>query len=376
MIRIFGLYLLSSLLAGALFAAKTLDIYFIDADLGNAVLVVTPAGEAMMLDTGQVGEKYVNRILEAMKVAGVKQLDYVVVSHYHWDHYGTVAELAKKVPILHFVDHGPNVDLNRDAAHYEKYGGSGRDPQYEEYAKTIADRHIVAKPGDKVPLKGVDVSIVTSAGSQILEPLPGAGKPNPACAITYPRVDDQSEDGQSVGRVVTYGKFRYADLGDLTWNKSYSLFCPTNLVGTVDAYLITHHADSHQLKDSTIWNWGRSSAPPAEVLALHPRVAFLSANEDYIGRTSDDSEAWQVTKHSPGLEDIWQTHYATQGGKRSNSGEQFIANMHTVGDKGYYIKLSAALDGSFTVTNSRTGFTKKYPARSVLQAKPQAGKGE
>lgn len=347
-----------------MFAAKTLDIYFIDTDLGNSVMVVTPSGQAMMLDTGQAGEKYVNRILEAMKVAGVKQLDYVIVSHYHWDHYGTVAELAKKVPILNFVDHGPNVDLNRDAAHYEKYGGRTSDSQFEEYARTIAKgHHIVAKPGDKIPLKDVEVQIVTSAGDQIYEPLAGAGKVNPACALTQPRTDDESEDGQSVGRLVTYGKFRYADFGDLTWNKSYRLFCPTNLVGTADAYLITHHADSHQMKDSDIWNWGRSSATPAEVLALHPRVAFLSAGEDYIGRTSDDSEAWQLTHHSPGLEDIWQNHFQTQGGKENNSPEQFIANMHTVGDKGFYLKLSAEPDGSFTVTNSRNGFTKKYPAR-------------
>jgi hypothetical protein len=346
------------------FAAKTLDIYLIDGDLANAVMIVTPSGQAMMFDTGQAGEKYVTRIQAAMKQAGVKEFEYVVVSHYHWDHYGTVAELAKRVPIRHFVDHGPNVDLDREPEHYAKYGGGTRDPQYEEYARTIAKGdHIVVKPGDRIPITGIDVQVVTSAGEQILEPLPGAGQPNPACAITNPRTDDESEDGQSVGKVLTYGKFRYVDLGDLTWNKAYRLFCPVNLVGTTDAYLISHHADSHQMKESGFWNWGRSSAPPAEVLALHPRVAFLSAAEDYIGRVSDDSEAWLVTRNSPGLEDIWQNHFQSQGGKELNAPEQFIANMHSVNDQGFYIKLSAEPDGSFTVTNSRNGFTKKYPVR-------------
>jgi hypothetical protein len=366
--RYFRFLILPILAFSSLVSAKTMDIYFVDADLGNCVMVVTPGQKAVLLDTGQVGEKYVNRILEVMKAAGVKELEYVIVSHYHWDHYGTVAELAKKVRIAHFVDHGPNVDLNRDAFHYEKYGGRTTDRQYDEYAATIdKGDHIVARPGDRYTIDDVKVDVVTSAGERIYEPLagaPGAGKPNhAACEITRPRVDDESEDGQSVGRIVSYGKFRYADFGDLTWNKSMRLFCPINMVGTVDAYLISHHADSHEMKDADMWNWGRSSATPAEVFGLHPRVAFLSANEDYIGRTSDDSAAWQVTRHLPGMEDIWQTHYATQGGRENNAPEPFIANFHTVGDKGYYIKLSAEVDGSFSVTNTRNNFIKKYPAR-------------
>ncbi len=346
-----------------MFAAKTLDIYFLDADLGNAVLVVTPSGQAMMLDTGQAGEKYVNRILAAMHDAGVKQLDYVIVSHYHWDHYGTVAELAKRIPILNYVDHGPNVDLDRDAAHYEKYGGRTTDPQFNEYAATRdKGHHIVAKPGMKIALNGVEVQIVTSAGEQILQPLPGAGKPNPACATTQLRADDESEDGQSVSKIVTYGKFRYGDFGDLTWNKSYRLFCPLNLVGTVDAYLVTHHGISLDLKATGIWEYGRSSATPPEVHGLRPRVAIFSAEEAYVGRVSGE-EATKAVMSSPGLEDMWETHYQSQGGKELNPAEPFAANMSMINDQGFYLKLSAQPDGSFTMTNQRNGFSKKYAAR-------------
>jgi hypothetical protein len=68
--RLCSILLFYALAGAALFAAKTLDIYFIDVDLGNAVLVVTPSGQAMMLDTGQHGEKYVNRILAVIHPAG------------------------------------------------------------------------------------------------------------------------------------------------------------------------------------------------------------------------------------------------------------------------------------------------------------------
>ncbi len=163
-----------------------------------------------------------------------------------------------------------------------------------------------------------------------------------------------------------YGKFRFADFGDLTWNKSYRLFCPDNMVGTADLYLITHHDISQDYKGAGPWEWGRASAPPAESHGLHPRAAILSAREDYIGRVAT-SEAWRDTRSSPGLEDIWQLHYQTQGGKLYNAPEPFIANMNTVDDQAHYIKVSAELDGSFTIVNSRNGFIKRYPARKAAK---------
>jgi competence protein ComEC len=351
------------LAVSTLFAAKTLDIYFIDAEVGNAVLLVTPSGQAMMLDTGQPGQAFVDRALKVIELAGVRQLDYVVISHYHWDHYGTVPGIAGKIPILNFVDHGRNVDIGATPEYRERYGGSGSNPIFEAYAKAREKgHHIVAKPGTRLPMKDIDVRILTSAGDVLEEPLPGAGAPNPACAQTPIRTDDESEDGQSVSKLITFGKFRYADFGDLTWNKSYRLFCPDNLVGTTDLYLITHHAISQDYKGAGPWEWGRASAPPAESHALHPRAAILSSREDYIGRVAT-SEAWRDTRSSPGLEDIWQLHYQAQGGKLYNAPEQFIANMSTVDDRANYLKVSVELDGSFTITNSRNGFAKRYAAR-------------
>lgn len=169
-----------------------------------------------------------------------------------------------------------------------------------------------------------------------------------------------------MARVVTYGKFRFADFGDLTWNKSMRLFCPRNLVGTVDAYVITHHGISMDPAANGIWEWAYSSAPPAEVSGLHPRVAFLLAGEDFVGRIST-ADAWQRVRKSEGLEDIWQVHYVGEGGPPNNAPEPFVANMSEVHDQAHFIKLSAEADGSFTVTNSRNGFTKRYPARKESQ---------
>jgi beta-lactamase superfamily II metal-dependent hydrolase len=349
-------------------AAKTLDIYFIDVDHGNAVLLVTPAGESLMFDTGQAGDKYVDRIMKVIRLAGLKQLDYVVVSHYDWDHYATVPALSEKIPIRNFVDHGQNIREVLPPELLERDNGGGlNDPIFRAYVKAREKgNHIVAKPGDTLPVKGVEVRIATSAGNVLLNPLPGAGRPNPACAKTEVRTDDVTEDGQSVSEIVTYGKFRFADFGDLTWNNSYRLFCPNNPIGTVDAYVITHHGISQDLKAEGVWDWGRSSNPPAEVGGLRPRVAFLTAGEDFVGRVGN-WESWERTRKSPGLEDIWQVHYCGQAGPPGNAPDNFIANPTVLHGQGHYIKLSANPDGSFAVTNTRNGFTKQYPVRKEVK---------
>jgi competence protein ComEC len=355
------------LAASWIFAAKPLDIYFIDVDHGNAVLIVTPTGKTLMFDTGQPGEKYVNRILAVMQQAGVKQLDYVVISHYDWDHYGTVPALAAKIPIVNYVDHGANVRESQTPEQRARdSGGAPRDPIFQAYTKAREKgNHIVAKPGDRIPIDGIDLQIVAAGGKLLLGPLPGAGAANPACAMTTPRTDDATEDGQSVARLIVYGNFRFADFGDLTWNKSYRLFCPNNLVGSVDAYVITHHGLSMDVAANGVWEWGYSSAPPAEVVGLHPRVAFLLAGEDFVGRVST-WDAWERVRKSPGLEDIWQVHYVGEAGPENNAPEKFIANMSMVDNKAAYIKLSAEADGSFTVVNSRNGYAKRYPARQAV----------
>lgn len=325
--------LLSGFLAFA--APKTLDVYFIDVEGGQATLFVSPSGQSMLVDTGWAGfdNRDADRIAAAAKLAGVKQIDYLLITHYHSDHVGGVAQLAQKLPIKNFVDHGPSVE-----------SGAAPDKLMASYtAEREKGKHIQVKPGDKVPIKGIDVRILTSDGDLISKPLPGAGEKNPYCEGTKLRDEDKTENARSVGSLITFGKFRMLDLGDLTWNKEFELVCPNNRIGTVDVYLTTHHGMN-------------MSGPAAIVHALHPKVAIMN-NGATKGGTP---EAWQTIHGSPGLQDIWQVHYATAGGDANNVSEQMIANPKGAPDSGNWLKLSADASGSFTVTNGRNGYSKKY----------------
>jgi competence protein ComEC len=316
-------------------ADKPLEVYFVDVEGGQATLFVSPTGQSMVVDTGWGGfeSRDANRIAAVAKLAGVKQIDYLVVTHYHADHVGGVPQLAAVIPVKTFVDHGPNIET-----------GAGAEKLNEGYNKAVASgKHLVLKPGDKIPIKGMDVTVVSAAGEVLTKPLAGAGAPNPECASVQPKPEDKSENARSLGSVIQYGKFRIVDLGDLTWNKENLLACPANKIGTVDVYLTTHHGLDQ-------------SGLPALVHALHPRVAVMNNGAKKGGAPA----AWQAVHNSPGIQDIWQLHYAVDAGADNNAGEQFIANPQETPDAGNWLKLSAMSDGTFTLTNGRTGFSKTY----------------
>jgi competence protein ComEC len=317
-------------------SAKTLDVYFVDVEGGQATLVVSPSGQSMLIDTGWPGfdGRDPARIQAAMKQAGVSRIDYLIVTHYHTDHVGGVAALAAKVPIGTFVDHGATVE-------------SAADPGYVAYLEARkSGKHLLAKPGDTIPITGLNVTVVSSAGETITSPLPGAGAANPLCAGYKPQPDDASENARSVGVVISSGTFRMLDLGDLTWNKEHGLACPSNLIGPVDLYVTTHHGNEQ-------------SGPAVLVHVLKPRVAVMNNGAKKGGSPS----AWRIVRDSPGLLDLWQVHTAADGGRESNAAEPFIANLDET--TAHSIKVSAKPDGSFTVTNSRNSVTKAYPARGA-----------
>ncbi|MBZ5563371.1 MAG: MBL fold metallo-hydrolase [Acidobacteriia bacterium] len=312
-------------------AAKTLNFYFIDVEGGQSTLVVSPSGESMLIDTGWPGERDAGRILDACHRAGVKRIDYLVVTHYHLDHVGGVPDLAARIPVGTFVDHGASVEKDADG---EKL--------FTAYERARANGHrLLAKPGEKIPISGIQVEIVSAAGQVLSKPLPGAGTPNPACSTSPPQQADPSENAQSVGLVISYGKFRLVDLGDLTWNKELDLMCPNNKLGMTDVYLTSHHG----LK---------ISGSPALVAALHPRAAIMNNG----ARKGGDPEAWQTVHNSLGLEDLWQLHYAEASSPQNNAPDELIAN--TGKDEGHFIELLAQSSGEFTITNSRNGKTKTY----------------
>lgn len=315
-------------------AAKALQIYFIDVEGGQSTLIVDPANESLLVDAGWPGfnGRDADRIMAAAKAAGITHIDYLVITHYHGDHVGGVPQLASRIKIGTVVDHGPDQE-NSDATR----------TGYANYRKALGEsKHLVAKPGDRLPFKGMHVEFVAAAGDAITSPLPGAGKPNPLCAAEPEAPVDPTENAQSVGMSITYQHFRFIDLGDLTKKKERNLVCPNNLIGTVDLYLTTHHG--LDLSNSKVI-----------VDALHPRVAIMNNGAHKGGIPS----AWQIVHDSPGLEDLWQLHYSVIGGKDHNVSDDLIANLGE-SDPGNYIKVLAEADGTFTVMNTRNNYSKKY----------------
>jgi competence protein ComEC len=342
--------------------SQTLDIYVVDVEGGNATLFVSPSGESLLMDTGNGGAAAVrdaDRIMAAVKDAGLTRIDHLITTHWHGDHFGAMAELARRIPIHHYIDHGPSVQSQPASDVFLK----------ETYPVLYGKaKRTIAKPGDRVQIAGLDWRIVTSAGEAIKASLPGAGKPNPYCAAHKPQDIDPTENAQSVGSVITFGEFRAAHLGDLTWNKEFDLMCPMNRIGTVDVFFVSHHGQP---------------VSNAEVLvhALQSRVAIMNNGT----RKGGQPPAMRIIHSAPRLEDLWQVHFSTLSGQEHTVPGLFIANA--IDDQpdtmpvapiaapqpgagappapvhngpANWLKVSAQRDGSFTVTNSRNGFGKTY----------------
>jgi|HubBroStandDraft_5_1064220.scaffolds.fasta_scaffold153790_1 competence protein ComEC len=319
------------LLAACAHAAKTLDIYFVDVEGGQATLLDAPSGQSLLIDTGYAGfsGRDADRIAAAAKAAGVKHIDYLLITHFHDDHVGGVLNLLERLPVGTILDPGAS-------AYPAPYTNA---ISKIEQAKGV---HKVVAPGDKISVKGLDVTVVTAAGKHIEQ----GGQPNPNCAGIEPHKegegDETGENPQSAGIVADFGKFRFGDFGDITWNKELALLCPENRVGKLDLYLTTHHGG-----ESSKAIWG-----------LAPRVAIMNNGP----RKGGDPAGWKVVTQSPGLEDLWQLHFALAGGRETNAPDPFIANVDERGTE-FYLKVSASADGSFTVLNPRVKYSKSYPAK-------------
>jgi beta-lactamase superfamily II metal-dependent hydrolase len=327
--------------------AKTLDIYFIDVEGGQSTLLVTPDRQSFLVDTGWAGNgmpgskpgnpsqsRDAKRIVDAAHDAGIRQIDYLLITHFHPDHDGGVVELAQLIPIRHFIDHGTlPAEAAKDA------------PTKDAFASYLAvrakARHIEPKPGDRLPLRGIDAIIVTSDASTITQPLAGAGEVNSACDHPAPPPGEAIENPRSTGVVVTFSKFRFLDVGDLTGQPLFNLACPKSLIGPVDAYLVAHHG-------------GADASDPATFVAFKPRVAIMNNGLKKGGA----QVTYEALHHMPGLEDVWQLHRSQAAGDRNFPAER-IANLDE--STAHWIKLSANADGSFRVFNGRTGEWKNYP---------------
>ena len=316
-----------------------LQIYFIDVEGGQSTLFVAPTGESLLIDTGWPGSngRDAERIVAAAKKAGINKIDYVLLTHFHVDHVGGVSQLVDRIPVGTFIDHGSNRETDESTV-----------KGYEAYQKILASgkyKHIVPKPGDVLPIKGIQAVVVSADGNLIDHALPGGGQENVSCKLTETRAADPSENARSLGVLISFGNLRILDLGDLTWAKEMQLMCPINKLGHVNILVVSHHGLFQ-------------SSSPALVDAIHPQVAIMDNGEKKGGSRA----TLETLKKVPGLETLWQLHYSEEGGQANNTQDTFIANLQGP-DKGNDIELTASEEGSFSVLNSRTGESKSYAAK-------------
>ncbi len=329
-------------------AASTLDIWVIDVEGGKAVIARSPSGQTMMIDGGvptmpgragappQEKDRDLNRVTAAAADAGIKQFDVYLITHYDVDHVGNVPNIYGKFPAKLLIDHGPLLPNPKLAA--------GNRRSADAYVAFLpGKKRISVKPGDTIPFGDVKITVLTSNEEVIKKALPGAGKPNAACPATLPEPMRGDDNAASVGTLWQFGKFRMGDFGDMLQWVEMRLMCPNNPVGTVDLLMGSHHGLA-------------VSNSPALVHGLAPKAVVTNNGE----RKGIAPEVVKTYRSSPGLQDVWQLHYSTTAGAELNSPEQLIANMKQQGCQGYWIKISASRDGSFTITNARNNFSKTY----------------
>src|SRR5579872_4398501 len=241
--------LIALLLAGLASAADRLTIRFVDVEGGRATLIVAPTGEALLIDAGS-NERDAARIQKAMQAAGATRIHYFLLTSFHRDNAGGVAPLARLVPISSYLDHGAN---------------SERYPGWEEvnagYQAAAAGKRRGVYAGDSISVGRAEVMVLTANGDHVEDSLPGGGEINLLCGSDKRMEGAKSEDTQSVGVLLTFGRFRMLDFGDIPWNQEMDFVCPVNRIGTVDVYVTPQHGDA-------------TSGPGTLVHAIHPLVAI------------------------------------------------------------------------------------------------------
>lgn len=319
---------------------KRFDIYWIDTEGGAATLMVSPTGESILVDTGNPGRRDADRIFKtAAEVAGLKQIDHLVTTHYHVDHFGGAALLATFIPIKNVYDNG-------------EFEG-GRERPDKPYLEFKADKRSVLNPGDKIPLAsagadGTKLEIKCLAARQtFIEPLSGTAKnADEGCAAYRPKERDNSDNANSIVLLVSFGPFRFYDAGDLTWNMEQKLVCPVNLVGPVDVYQVTHHGLD-------------VSNNPTVINSLTPTLAVFNNGT----KKGCQPGTFAALKAAKSIQAIYQMHKNLREDTQNNAPEDFIANLEEK-CTGNYLKLSVDPQGkTYTVSIPANKHEKTYETK-------------
>jgi competence protein ComEC len=325
-------------------APRPLQIYFVDVEGGAATLIVTPAGESLLVDCGWPREdaRDAKRIHAAAKLAGIKRIDHMLITHYHTDHWGGLGALHKLMPIGRYYDHGRMAALPEDPKGFPKLN--------ETYSQVTKSQTQTLRPGDEIHLERLPgtprlfLGVVASNGETLKRP----GAENPLCEKAELKQDDPTDNGRSVGFVLTFGKFRFLDLGDVTWNVERKLVCPSNVLGIITLYQVNHHGMN-------------ISNSPVLLASIKPEVAVMNNGPKKGG--SPDVVKW--LRAVPSVQDIYQLHRNVTAKDEENAPPEFLANLgNEDGCEGNWVKVVVAPDGnSYTVTNGRTGQSRRYMMR-------------
>jgi competence protein ComEC len=335
---------------------RNVEIYWIDVEGGASTLIISPSGESMLIDTGwAVGGRDAKRILDAAQHAGLKSIDYLVMSHFHADHAGGLPALSKMIPIKRFYDRGDAIEKENQQ-------------WLDGYRTASAGKRTIVKAGDEIPVRGLQVLVVSSNEQMIARPVKGGG-PNPLCTNAEQKVSAGAENARGVGVLVTYGKFKFLNLIDLDWSKEMELACPVNKLGRVTVYQTGRHGSFDGAGAPALLG---AISPQVVVVNNGPRKGMGQVDNTAKSATLPGATAAPYEKNAylrlanlPGIEGIWQGHLSLlDKAPEHNTSPDMIANVEESADcKGNWIHASVEKDGKFTITNGRNGFSKTYTAR-------------
>jgi beta-lactamase superfamily II metal-dependent hydrolase len=318
------------------------DIHFIDVEGGAATLIITPAGESVLIDCGNPGARDAERIHKTATEAGLTHLDHLIITHWHSDHYGGVDRLAKLIPIKHYWDHGIPESLAEDPRNFPFL--------IQAYKAATKGQSKTLKPGDNIALKqhagSPPVKLLCLCGSgEVVPDRPGAAE-NPIAKEHKAKPDDPTDNARSLGFMLAFGEFRFLDLGDLTWNIEHKLVHPSDKLGLVDVYLTTHHGQE-------------SSNNPVVINTVRPRVAIFNNG----ARKGGHASVMGTLRRVPDIQAIYQLHRNVTVGAAENADPEFIANPDEK-CQGEGIKLRVTADAKrYAVTVGSKGKPRTYDVR-------------
>jgi competence protein ComEC len=317
-------------------AEPTLDIYWIDVEGGASTLIVTPEKESVLIDSGWPWPPSAERIYTVATNAGLKQIDYLITTHFHVDHFGGAAGLAKLMPIRNIWDNGaPPADPDT------KEGGPYKTDEY----KNIPARRKIVHALDEIKLKpsGTNRLVLKVIATRKEIPSLAIYPLNPLCSGATKQAIDMTDNANSVCLVLNYNGFKFFDSGDLTWNLEGDLVCPFDHVGKIDVYQVDHHGldiSNNPLLLKTI-------SPTVSVMDNGPHKGGAAATLKHLRET-------------PSIKAMWQLHRDLRGGREFNTDDKYIANLEEK-CAANYIRCSVAADGrTYTISIPSAHFFETY----------------